>query len=91
MDLIKHLSKLDTISKYIEISFENQLLKKFGNLFKIQYIIVSFTTIRLLLQSFLINNNETELLILFADPGYYVGEHNTRFMANLIYTSYLFC
>jgi hypothetical protein len=91
MDLIEHLSKLDFITKYIGISFENQLLKKFGNIFKIQYIIVSFTAIRLLLQNFLINNNETELLILLADPGYYVGKHNTRIMVNITYISYLFC
>jgi hypothetical protein len=91
MDLIKHLSKLDFFSKHIGISFENQLLKKFGNLFKIQYIIVSFTIIRLLLQNFLINNNETELLILYADPGYYVSKHNTRIMVNIGYISYAFC
>ncbi len=91
MNLIKHLSKLDFITKYIWISFENQLLKKFENLFKIQYIIVSFTTIRLLLQNFLINNNETELLILNANPGYYTGKHNTRILVNITYISYLFC
>ncbi len=91
MDLVKHLSKLDFVTKYIGISFENQLLKKFGNLFKIQYIIVSFTIIRLLLQNFLINNNETELLIVYADPGYYVGKHNTRIMANIIYISFMIC
>ncbi len=91
MDLIKHLSKLDFFSKYIGISFENQLLKKFGNLFKIQCIIVSFTIIRLLLLNFLINNNETERLIVYADPGYYVGKQNTRIMVNIIYISYAFC
>jgi hypothetical protein len=55
--------------KYIRISFENEQLKSFGNLFKFQYIFVSFTIIRLLLQNFLTNNNnnETELLMLFAD------------------------
>jgi hypothetical protein len=41
MDLIKHLSKLDFGTKYIGISFENQLLKRFGNLFKIQYTVIS--------------------------------------------------
>ncbi len=76
MDLIKHLSKLDFITKYIGISFENQLLKKFGNLIKFHFIIVSFTIIRLLLKNFLINNNETELLMTFADVGYYVGKNN---------------
>ncbi len=91
MALIKHLSKLDFITKYIGISFENQLLKKFGNLFKIQYIIFSFIIIRLLLQNFLINNNETELLIIYADPGYYVVKHNTRIMVNIINISYAFC
>jgi hypothetical protein len=91
MDLIKRFSKLDFFSKYIGISFENQLLKKFGNLFKIQYIIVSFTLIRLLLLNFLINNNETELLIVYADPGYYVGKQNTRITVNIIYISYAFC
>jgi hypothetical protein len=90
MDLIKHLSMLDFITKYIGISFENQLLKKFGNLFKILYIIVWFAIIRLLLQNFLINNNETELLILYADPGYYLGKQ-IRIMANIIYILYLFC
>jgi hypothetical protein len=91
MDLIKHLSNLDFITKYIGISFENQLLKKFGNLFKIQYIIVLFTIIRLFLLNFLINNNETELLILYADPGYYIGKHNTRIMVNIYYICYEFC
>ena len=90
MDLIKQLSKIDFINKHIGISFENQLLKKFGNLFKIQYIFVSFTIIRLLLQNFLINSDETELLIVYADPGYYVGKNNTRNMLNIIYISYLF-
>ena len=85
MDLIEHLSKLDFLTKYVGISFESQLLKRFGNLFKIEYIIAWFTTIRLLLQTFLINKNETQLLIVYADAGYYVGKHNTRNMLNIAY------
>jgi hypothetical protein len=38
------------------------------------------------LQNFLINNNETELLILFA--GYYIGRNNTRIMNNMIYIAF---
>jgi hypothetical protein len=73
MNLINIFSKLDFITKYIGTSFENKQLKRFVNLIKFEYIFVSITIIRLLLENFLINNNETELLTLYADPGYYVG------------------
>jgi hypothetical protein len=44
----------------------------------------------MLSQNFLINNNSTELLILFADPGYYIGGNNTRIMNNMTYVAFDF-
>ncbi len=69
----------------------NNWSTKFRILYKIQYIIVLFSSIRLLLQNYLINNNETELLIAYEDPGYYVGKHNTRIMVNITYASFAIC
>jgi hypothetical protein len=88
MNLLNILSKLDFSSEYQGISFKNQLLKKFGILFKFQYIIVWFTIIGLSLQNFLINNNETELLILLAESGYYVSKNNMPIMVKIIYIAF---
>jgi hypothetical protein len=90
MNLINIFSELDFISKYIGISFKDQLLRKFGILFKFQYIIILFSIIRMATQNFLINDNSTELLVLLADPGYYIGRNNTRIMDNMIYIAFDF-
>jgi hypothetical protein len=66
------------------------MLKKFGNLFKFDYIFVSFVIFRVLLQIFLLDNNETELLLLFADSSYYVVKNITRNIININYMCYEF-